>query len=98
MKEQIEELIQKGKLQNFVKKDYHASHQSKEKSSDDHKEEDRVNPKQVMGEIRTITGGPVVGASYKSLRKSVQRQVNSVHVKHPIAKHHCVGNDDIVFF
>ena len=32
-----------------------------EKSIDDHKEDDQDNPKQVVGEIRTITGGPVVG-------------------------------------
>ena len=68
-----------------------------EKSTDDHKEEDRDNPKQVVGEIRTITRGPVVGGSYKYLRKAIQRQVNSVHVKHPIAKHHRIGNDDNVF-
>ena len=42
-------------------------------------------------------GGPVVGGSYKSLRKAVQRQVNSVHVNHPMTKHRCTGNDDIVF-
>ena len=44
-----------------------------EKSIDDHKEEDQDNPKQVMGEIRTIIGGAVVRGLYKSLRKSVQR-------------------------
>ena len=69
----------------------------KEKSTDDHKEEDQDNPKQVVGEIRTITGGLVIGGSYKSLRKAIQRQVNSVHVKHLIAKHHRTGDDDIVF-
>ena len=31
------------------------------------------------------------------MRKAVQRQVNSVHIKHPIAKHQRIGNDDIVF-
>ena len=66
-------------------------------STDDHKEEDRDNPKQVVGEIRTITRGSVVGGSYKYLRKAVQRQVNSVLVKHPIAKHLHIGNDDNVF-
>ena len=69
----------------------------KEKSTDDHKEEDQDNPKQVVGEIRTIIGGLVIGGSYKSLRKAIQRQVNSVHVKHLIAKHHRTGDDDIVF-
>ena len=97
MKEQIKELIQKGKLQNFVKKDYSARHQTEKKSTDDHKEEDRDNPKQIMGEIRTIIRGPIVGGSYKSLRKAVQRQINNVHVKPPIAKYHRTGNDDIIF-
>ena len=69
-----------------------------EKSIDDYKDEDRDNPKQIVGEIRTIIRGPVVRGSYKSLRKAVQRQINSVHVKHPIAKYHYTENDDIIFF
>ena len=28
----------------------------------------------------------------------MQRQVNNVHVNHPMEKHRCTGNDDIVFF
>ena len=51
-----------------------------------------------MGEIRTITRGLVAGGSYRSLRKAVQRQVNNIHIKHPIAKHHCSGDEDNVFF
>ena len=86
-----------GKLQKFVKKYYQARHQTEEKSTDDHKEEDRDNPKQIVGEIRMIIEGQVVGGSYKSLRKAVQRQVNSAHMKHPIAKYHRTGNDDIIF-
>ena len=45
-----------------------------------------------------ITRGPVVEGSYKSLRKAVQRQVNSVHIKHLMAKHRHTGNNGIVFF
>ena len=44
-----------------------------------------------------ITGGLVIGRSYKDLRKAVQRQVNNVHVNHPMAKHHLTRNDNIVF-
>ena len=55
----------------FVNKDYQAHQRMKEKSIDEHKEEGWDNPKQIMGEIRTIIGGPVVGGSYKSLRKAV---------------------------
>ena len=50
-----------------------------------------------MGEIRIITRGPVVGGSYKYLRKVVQRQVNSLHVNNPMTKHRNTRNDDIVF-
>ena len=97
LKKQINELIQRGKLQKFVKKDNQTHYQIEEKSTNDHKEEDQDNPKQVVGEIRTIIGGPVVGGLYKSMRKAVQRQVNNVHVKHPIAKHHHTRNDNIFF-
>ena len=86
-----------GKTPKFVKKDYQTHYETEEKSTNDHKEEDWDNPKQVVGEIRTITRGPIVGGLYKSMRKAVQRQVNNVHVKHPIAKHHRTRNDDIVF-
>lgn len=50
-----------------------------------------------MGEIRTITGGPVIEGSYKSLRKADQRQVNNIHVKHSMVKPPRIRNDDIVF-
>lgn len=50
-----------------------------------------------MGERWTITKGPVAGGSYKSLREAVQRQVNNVHVKHPMAKHHHNRDDNIIF-
>ena len=98
LKEQIEELIQRRKLQKFVKKDYQAHLQIEEKPTDDQREEDRDNLKPIVGEIRMITGGPVVEGSYKSIRKAVQRQVNNVHVKCLMAKHRCTGNDDIIFF
>ena len=97
LKEQIEELIQRGKLQKFVKKDYQARQQTEEKPTDDQREEDQDDLKPIVGEIRTITRRPVVKGSYKSLRKAVQRQVKSVHVKHPMAKHCRTGNDNIVF-
>ena len=68
-----------------------------EKSTDDHKEEHWNNLKLIVGEIRTIIGGSVVRGSYKSLRKAVQEQVNSVLIRHPIEKHHHIRNDNIVF-
>ena len=69
LKEQIEELIQRGKLQKFVKKDYQSHPRMEEKSDDDHKEDKRECPKQVVGEIRVITGGPITGGLYRSLRR-----------------------------
>ena len=71
LKGQIEELIQRGKLQTLVKKDYQAHQRTEEKSIDNHKEEEQDNLKLIVGEIRMITGGLVVGGSYKSLRKIV---------------------------
>ena len=40
----------------------------------------------VIGETKTITGGPFSGGSFKSLKKAYQRQVNSVHAI-PSSKH-----------
>ena len=68
-----------------------------EKPTDDQREEVRDNLKPIVGEIRTIIRGPVIRGSYKSLRKEVQRQMNRIHVKYPMAKHCCTGNDNIVF-
>ena len=37
----------------------------------------------MIGEIKTITGEPFTGGSFRSLRKACQRQVNSVHMIPP---------------
>ena len=37
----------------------------------------------MIGEIKTITGGPFTSGSFKSLKKAYQRQVNSVHMMPP---------------
>ena len=36
-------------------------------------------PQNAIGEIKTIIGGPSTGGSFRSLKKSQQRQVNSIH-------------------
>ena len=90
-------MIQRGKLQKFVKKDYQVHQRIEEKPTDDQTEEDCDNLKPIVGEIRMIIGGPIVGGSYKSLKRAIQRQANSVHVNHPMAKHRHIRNDDIVF-
>ena len=77
LKEQIEELIRKGKLQKFVKKG------EPSKSGDDNKGKHEASPRDenitsqhlpsLIGEIKTITGRPSIGGSFKSLKKSYQR-------------------------
>ena len=40
-------------------------------------------PQDVIKEIQTISGGPLTGGSFRSLRKATQRQVNSIHMIPP---------------
>ena len=42
------------------------------------------HPQNALGEIKTITGGPTTGGSFRSIRKSHQRLVNSVHSLPPL--------------
>ena len=51
LKEQIEELIQQGKLQKFIKRDHQPRLRADDKTHDDAKDEERDLPKQVVGEI-----------------------------------------------
>ena len=87
LKEQIEELIQKGKLQKYVKKEEYNSfkrgnkNQSKFTSGSD--DRPRQPPQDVIGEIKTISGGPLTGGSFRALKKATQQQVNSVHMIPP---------------
>ena len=77
LKEQVEELIQKGKLQKYMKKneynkfrnDHRSQHESSSKN-DDHQPQPHQN---VIGEIKTITGGPFTTGSFESLNKAYQR-------------------------
>ena len=43
-----------------------------------------LHPRSAIGEIKTIIGGPSIGGSFKSLKMSYQRQVNSVHGTPPL--------------
>ena len=97
LKEQIEELIQRGKLQKFNKKYHQSQSRAEDKPHDDAKHDGGNQPKQAIGEISMITSGLVSGGSYKSLRRTYQRQINSVHIKHPSAKYHRSKNDHITF-
>ena len=74
LKEQIEELIQKGNLQKFVKSG------ESSRPRDDHREKSEKQPidgdgsynrpQSVIGEIKMISGESSIGGSFKSLRKS----------------------------
>ena len=83
LKEQIKELIWKGKLQKYVKNgDFNRYRDGKKDQHEgSQKDEDCLlpRPQGAIGEIKTITGGPSTGGSFRSLKKSYQRQVNSVH-------------------
>ncbi|XP_030949154.1 uncharacterized protein LOC115973053 [Quercus lobata] len=90
LKEQIEELIRKGKLQKYVKKGEYGKFRDDNRTQresftrdDDHPSQP---PRKVIGEINTITGGPFSGGSFRSLKKAYHRQVNSVHTIPP-SKH-----------
>jgi len=88
LKEQIEELIQKGKSQRFVKKGEHSRSRDddKDKREASPRDEDRTpqRPLSVIGKIKTITGEPSTRGSFKSFKKSYQRQVNNVHRMPPM--------------
>ena len=77
LKEQIEELIRKGKLQKYVKKGEYSSFKGGSKNqrefssrTDDHPHQP---PQDIIGEIKTIVGGLITGGSFKSLKKACQR-------------------------
>ena len=83
LKEQIEELIQKGKLQKYVKKGESSRFRDDDKNQHEFSPKDgnhtSQRPQTVNGEIKTITSGPFTDGSFGSLRKACQRQVNRVY-------------------
>nr|XP_023892644.1 uncharacterized protein LOC112004641 [Quercus suber] len=87
LKEQIEELIRKGKLQKFIKKGEYSKFRDENKgqheSSSKSGGRQSQPPQKVIREIQTISVGPVTGGSFKSLKKVHQRQVNNVHMEPP---------------
>ena len=68
---------------------------SDEKPRNKDRPQDR--PRDAIREIMMINGGSIAGGLIKSLNKSQQRQVNSVHTICP-SKHRRRENLDIVFF
>ena len=96
LKEQIEELIRKGKLQKYVKKGEYSNFKggSKNQREFSSRTDDRPHqpPQEIIGEIKTIAGGPITGGSFRSLKKACQRQVNNVHMV-PSLKHRRMDQD-----
>ena len=84
LKKQVDKLIRKGRLQKYVKKNeynkFRSDHRSQHESSSRNDDHPSQPPQNVIGEIKTITGGPFIVGSFKSLKKVYQRQVNSVHM------------------
>ena len=74
LKEQIEELIRKGKLQKYVKKGessrFRDDNKSQRESSPRNEDNMSQPPQNVIGEIKMIAGGPFTGGSFRSLRKA----------------------------
>ena len=74
LKEQIEELIWKGNLQKYVKKRESCRFRDDDKNqcgfSAKDKDHTSQRPQTVIGEIRTIIGGPFIGGSFRSFRKA----------------------------
>ena len=63
---------------------FRSDHKSQHESSSRNDNRPSQLPQDVIGEIKTITGGPITGGSVKSLKKACQRQVNSVHMIPPL--------------
>ena len=83
LKEQIEELIRKEKWQKYVKNGESSRFKDDNKNQCESLPRDEnhtsQHPSSVIREIKTITGGPSTGGSFRSLKKACQRQVNNVH-------------------
>ena len=80
-------MIRKGKLQKYVKKGefskFRDGNKNQHKSSPRDEDNTSQPPQNVIREIQTITRGPFTGGSFRSLRKTCQSQVNSVHMTPP---------------
>ena len=80
-------MIQKGKLQKYVKKGdsskFSDGNKSQHESSSKSEDHPFQPPQDVIGEIKMIVRGPFTGRLFRSLKKECQRQVNSIHMISP---------------
>ena len=74
LKEQIEELIRKGKLQKYMKKGQYSKFRDDNKIQHEFFSQDddysSQPPRRVIGEINTIIGGPFSEGSFRSLKNA----------------------------
>ena len=100
LKEHLEELIQKRKVIKIVSKDSPSQTKQATRTRSDekprNKDRPQEHPRDAIVEILMINEGPTAGGLFKSLKKSQQRKVNSVHVTCP-SKHRRRENLDMVF-
>ena len=94
LKDQVETLIQQGKLQKYVKKTEPHRYQHKDNQDRTLEAEDS---KPLAREIKMILEGLTVGGKLKSLRKAKGREINSVHSRLPPMKMPKNDQPDIVF-
>ena len=77
-------MIQKGKLQKYVKKGKYSKFRGDNKNqyeSSSRSDDCPFQPPQdVIGEIKMIVGGHFTGGLFRYLKKACQRQMNSVHM------------------
>ena len=70
-------MIQKGKLQKYVKKGeyskFRGSNKNQHESSSRSDDRPFQPPQDVIGEIKTIAGGPFTRRSFRSLKKACLR-------------------------
>ena len=75
-------------MQKYVKKGESSRFKGNDKNQREFSPNDKgytsQHPPNVIREIKTITGGPSTGGSFKSPKKAYQRQVNNVHRMPPI--------------
>ena len=83
-------------MQKYVKKGeyskFRGSNKNQHESTSRSDDLPHQPPQDVIREIKTITGGPFTGGSFRSLKKACQRQVNSVHMIPPF-KQTCTDQD-----
>ena len=92
-------MIQKERLQKYVKNGEYSNFKGGNKNQREFssKNDDRLRqpPQDVIGGIKMIAGGPFTGRSFSSLKKTCQRQVNSVHMIPPFKQRRT--NQDMSF-